>query len=324
MSDFANVKVHTQVKALTVLVLLGSLVAVWAMVGSSAQAQEPRPTLTPEPEAPVPPNPDTGGQAAPSLYTGPILKGRVLNLATGEPAGGITVVFVADGISVEVVANEAGEYAFEHLGTANGVLNVIPPQGSGLKPVTADVAVRPKTGIETIVNLGVTADGAGGPQLIPTVQLSPDSVGGGETMTITVLVKNTYPHAISDATVTNWLPARLVPVGIHSSTGNPYFSDNLAIAELGHLDAGSGASVEIVAQATGGRTATSALQGKVSFFYRENLAAQAQSFGQSNGAAPIVLPVTGVGLPVIGLALIAVILLAGWMRRRVGNNLKPS
>jgi uncharacterized repeat protein (TIGR01451 family) len=236
----------------------------------------------------------------------------------------VSVVFVADGISVEVITNEVGEYAFEHLGSANGVLNVIPPQGSGLKAVTADVAVRPKTGVETVVNLGLTTGGTGGPQIIPSVQLSPNFVGAGETMTITVVVKNTFPHAISDATVTNWLPSRLVPVDIRSSTGNPYFSDNLAIVELGHLDAGSGASVEIVAQATGGRTATAALQGNVSLYYREHSAAQAQSFGQSNGAAPIVLPVTGVGLPVIGLGLIIVLLLTGWMRRRVSSNPRPS
>lgn len=324
MSDFANARVHLQVKMLIFLVLVGLLITLWAMTGSSVRAQEPRPTLTPQPGNPAPPDPDTGNQVAPSVYSGPLLKGRVLNLATGEPASAVAVVFAADGISVEVVSNEIGEYAFEHLGTANGVLNVIPPPGSGLKPVTADVAVRPKVGVETIVNLGITTNGTATPLLVPTVQLSPDFVGAGETMTITVLVKNTFPHAISDATVTNWLPARLVPVDIHSSTGNPYFSDNLAIVELGHLDAGSGASIEIVAQATGGRTATSALQGKASLFYRENSAAQAQSFGQSNGAAPIVLPVTGVGLPVIGLGLIFVVLLAGWMRRRVSNSPKPS
>jgi uncharacterized repeat protein (TIGR01451 family) len=223
-------------------------------------------------------------------------------------------------VSVEAVTNESGEYAFT-LGAANGVLNVVPARESGLKPVTTDVAVRTKTGVETVVNLGVSPNGSGAPPLIPTVRVSPDSVGAGQNMTITVLVKNTLSGTISDAIVTDWLPAGVVPVSIHSSTGNPYFSDNLAVVELGHLDADSGALVEIVVQATGGRMAASRLQGKVSFYYREDAAAQAQALGGLNGASPTVLPVTGVGLPVMGLFLVMVLVIVGWLRRRVNRTM---
>jgi hypothetical protein len=319
MDRFAKANILGPVKVLVLIVIVGALLVAWAITGSTSWAQQPRPTLTP---APAPSEPESETQTSPSVYSGPILKGRVINLATGEPEIGVAVVFVTGGVSVEVESDENGAYAFEHLGAANGVLNVVPAQGSGLRPATADVAVRPKVGVETVVNLGVSPNGSAAPPLIPTVQLSPDYVGAGELMTITVLVKNTLPEAITDATVTNWLPARLAPVDIHSSTGNPYFSDNLAIAELGSLAAGSGALVEIVAQATGGRTAASALQGRVSFFYRESSASQTQSFGNSNGAAPVVLPVTGVGMPVIGLLLILVVLLAGWMRRRTARTAK--
>jgi hypothetical protein len=326
MRIVARVHGLTYTRALLSIGFAGVLILGWAITGSTTLAQEARPTLTPVPTplplvTPAPPSQpeqDTQPQALFS-YTGPLLKGRVYNVKTGEAVGSTTVVFVTGGVSVEVVSNESGEYAFEHLGTANGVLNVVPPGGSGLRPVTRDVAVRPRVGVETIVNLGVSPNGNGAPPLIPSVQLTPGFVGAGEFMTVTVMVKNTLPHAISDAVITNWLPDRVVPIRIHASTGNPYFSENLAIAELGTLEPGSGALVEIVAQANGGGSATSALQGQASFFYRESAAGQAKALGGTIGEVPTVLPVTGVGMPVIGLALIVVVLIVGWMRRKVGS-----
>jgi len=317
----------------------GAFLLGWTMLGATSWAQTPRPTLTPAPTStlmpsatPLPPPTDTAEPTAtsapvvqpeaPAAYTGPLLRGRVLNLSTGEPERGLRVLFTAGGVSVEVVSDENGDYVFEHLGAANGLLNVVPTSESGLKPATGDVAVRTKLGVETVVNLGVAPKGSGAPPLIPTVQLSPDFVNAGDKMTITVAIKNTLPQAISGATITNWLPERAVPVAIRSSTGNPYFSESLAVAELGTLDAGSAAWVEIVAQTTGARTATSALQGKVSFFYRENAAAQAQTLGQASGAAPTVLPVTGVGLPLLGLGLIGVVIIVGFTRRRIARALR--
>jgi uncharacterized repeat protein (TIGR01451 family) len=243
----------------------------------------------------------------------------VYDLVTGEPVSGATVVFTTGGVSVEAPSDENGEYAFLYLGAANGVVNVVPPRGSGFRSVTPDVAVRTKDGVETVVNLGVSSNGGGVPPLLPTVQLTPDYVRAGEAMTITVMVKNTLPHTISGAVITDWLPDRVVPLHILSSAGNPYFSGNLAVAELGTLKAGDGALVTIVVQPAGSGGATSALQGKVSFFYRESATGQAQAAGHLNGSAPAVLPVTGVGLPVIGLGLILVVLIVGLLRRRMGS-----
>jgi uncharacterized repeat protein (TIGR01451 family) len=244
------------------------------------------------------------------------LHGRVVNLITGQGVSDATVVFKTGDASVEKVTNEVGEYAFD-LSTANGVLNVVPPSGSQLKPVTRDVAVQTRTGVETMVNLGVSPNGSGTPPLIPLVKVSPASVRAGDPLTITVMVKNTLPEQISRTMVTMWLPEGLAPVRISSSTGNPYFSDNLAVVELGRLDVGSGALVEIVAQADHSGALGSALQNTVSLFYVEEVAAQAQAQGGLNGSAPTVLPATGVGLPVIGAVLIFVVVLVGWLRRRV-------
>jgi uncharacterized repeat protein (TIGR01451 family) len=340
MRYFASVKACPLVKALALVGFMGALLLVWMATSSTTWAQAPRPTLTFTPTAtgtpgptatdtpsPTPtstplgltttPTPPVQAEAAPG-HTGPNLKGRVINLSTDESVSDVMVVFTTGGVSVEVVTDENGEYVF-NLGAANGVLNAIPSQGSGLRPVTVDVAVRPRGGVETVVNLGVSPDRSKAPPIIPTVQVSPAWVGVGGNMTVTVIVKNTYPDAISGAMVTNWLPAKLVPVSIHSSTGSPYFSDNLAIVELGRLDAESGALVEIVAQAASGSVAASELRGKVSFFYRENAAAQAQALGSLNGTSPTVLPATGVGLPVIGLFLVAVVIVAGWLRRRINR-----
>jgi uncharacterized repeat protein (TIGR01451 family) len=322
MYGSAKGKAIALLKMLAILSLVVVVLLVWAMTASTSLAQDPRPTLTPvPPPSPTQPPGAPAQPAASSGYSSPILRGRVVNVKTGQPESGVTVVFVAGGVSVDVLSDENGEYIFEHLGSANGVINIVPPQGSGLKPVTKDVAVRTKLGVETVVNLGVSPNGSGAPPLMPTVRLDPAFISTGENMTITVLVKNTLPESISDAVVTNWLPAGVVPVAIRSSTGNPYFSDNLAVAELGTLQAGDGALVEIVAQAAGGGSSTSSLQGKASLFYRERAAGQAQALGHSNGAAPTVLPVTGAGLPVVGLVLIIVVVSVGWLRRRVGGTL---
>lgn len=325
MRNFTNVTVHLQPRTLVLISFIGALVLGWALVGSTAWAQTPRPTLTPVPTDALEPTPAPETQPqAPSVYSGPTLRGRVLNLSTGQPESGVTVVFTTGDVSVEALSNESGEYAILNLGAANGVLNAVPSRESGLRPVTTDVAVQSRPGVETVVNLGVSPNGSGAPPLVPMVELSPVSVSAGDMMTISVLVKNTLPQVISDATITNWLPDKVVPVTIHSSTGNPYFSNNLAVVELGVLGAGDGALVEIVAQATGARTATSLLQGKVSFFYREHAAAQARALGHSDGAAPTVLPVTGVGLPLMGLGLVLIVLIAGWLRRRMGHGLPTS
>jgi uncharacterized repeat protein (TIGR01451 family) len=239
----------------------------------------------------------------------------VINLTTGETESDVTVVFTTGDISVEMVTDESGEYAFE-LGTANGVLNAFPPRELGLRPVTADVAVQPRTGVVTVVNLGVSPDGNGAPPLFPSVKVSPPSARVGELITITVLVKNTFPHAISGAMVTNWLPNGLIPVSVTSSTGNPYFSENMAIVEVGRLDAFAGALVEIVAEVTNSQAVALAKRSRVSFFFQENAAAQAQAAGNSSSVAPTVLPVTGVGLPLIAVVLIGVVVVAGWLRRR--------
>lgn len=327
MRKYVKWKALPHIKALMFVACASALLLVWAMTGSVTWAQTPRPTLTPGPPSTATPEPRITETPAPtptsaakpqasSGYTGPLLRGQVLDLTTGEPTTGVKVVFTTGDVSVEVVSDENGEYAFQHLGTANGVLNVVPSQESGLRPATVDVAVQPKTGVETVVNLGVSPNASAGPPLNPTVELSPSYVSAGDSLTITVVVKNTRPQAISGATVTNWLPDRLVPVSIHSSTGNPYFSDKLAVADLGTLDAGSGAMVEIVARvAGGGRTSATVLKGNVSFFYREDAAGQAPAL--YNGEAPTVLPVTGVGLPLAGLGLIIVVFAAGLIRRRL-------
>jgi uncharacterized repeat protein (TIGR01451 family) len=246
------------------------------------------------------------------------LKGRVINLATGQSESGMIVRFSTGGISVEVSSDANGEYAFEHLGTADGVLNVVPLSESGVKPVTTDVWVRTRTGIETVVNLGVASGTDTAPPIRPEVDIAPSSASAGDLVTIKVLVENSSPNTITDATVTNLLPSKVIPVSIHSSTGNPYFSGNLAIAELGRLDAASSALVEIVAEVASGRISASALQGSASVFYREDIAAQPQVGGNAN-SLPTVLPVTGVGLPLLGLGLVVVVVLVGWIRRRVGR-----
>jgi uncharacterized repeat protein (TIGR01451 family) len=316
-------KTRLMLKTVVLLGFVGTVMLLWAATGSTVAAQDPRPTLTPSPEPtptqPVPtPAPTAQTQAAPG-YTSPNLRGRVINVVTGEAVGNVVVVFTTGDVSVEVMTDENGEYAFD-LGTANGVLNVVPSQQSGLKPLTPDVAVRSIVGVEIVVNLGVSPNGRGAPPLLPTVTVSADRVGVGENITVTVMVKNTLPYAISGAMVTDQLPDSLVPVGIRASTGNPYFSANLAVVELGRLDAGSGALVEIVAQVTSNRAVASVLQGKVSFFFREDLAAQAQALRSSTSTTPTVLPVTGMALPLLALAVLAVVVIAGWLRRRTGHS----
>jgi hypothetical protein len=320
MQNPARMRTFTKIACIFGVVLLWSM-----MIGRTSQAQEPRPTLTPLPTPPpvATPAPAAEPQAS-HTYIGPLLKGQVFNLNTGKPESDVTVVFTVAGVAVEVTSDEYGAYAFPHLGTANGLLNVVPLRGSGLRSVTADVAVRTRSGVETVVNLGVSSNGRDAPPLIPMVQLTPDYVSAGEVMTVSVLVKNTLPHAISDAVVTNWLPDSVVPLNIYSSTGNPYFSGNLAVAELGTLASGGGALVEIVVQSAAGGAAASVLQGRPSFFFRENAAGQAQAQGHLIGAAPTVLPATGAGLPVVGLGLILFVFLVGLVRRLMGSTLTPN
>lgn len=322
MNRLTKLKAAPHRKAWILISFVGAMLVGWKLGGNTTWAQTPRPTLTPEPTPTVRPSltpePVTEPEA-PSVSSGPLLKGRVIDVVTDQPVADVSVVFTTGDVSVEEVTGANGEYAFQHLGAANGVLNVVLPRGSGMIPLTTDVGVRTKTGVSTVVNLGVTSTGSGVSPVIPTVQAEPAFVGAGDRMTITVSVKNALPHAITSATITDWLPDRVVPISIQSSTGNPYLNGGLAVVELGRMDAEGGALAEIVVQVNGGRTSAPALQGTVSFFYKENVASQAGVSGGVNGTLPTVLPLTGVGLPVIGLGLIVVVVLVGWMRRRIGR-----
>lgn len=296
---------------LTGLVVLLLFSLLWTPAPAIGQQPEDRPTIPPPIGTPTP---LAGLGATTGLQ--PSLHGIVINWGfRNEP--NIPVQVSGANWYLETTSDEAGHYLFERLGNDVVWLNVVPVEESNVVPLTADVAVRPAIGNETVVNLGVYE----GDEPLPlpvdhTMEASAAQSQPGDRVTFTIHVKNNLDTPITHAQLTDYLPAGLGFVSGESDHGPVNYADNLVVADLGNLEPGDETTVTIVTliEPDGGESWE--LTNRSSFLYRESVATQAEVTLAVLSGQTDELPVTGIGLPLAGVGLGVILLTARRLRTR--------
>ena len=189
---------------------------------------------------------------------------------------GITVDLRGGGYQLQQVSTDRGLFVFDGLGQGYALLRPLIPTGQGLKAHTDEVVVPLRCDKPTVANLGIYS---GDVRPVPPARLivatDPASVQPGETIDVTLTVRNDLPTAISNAVVTDLFPQRLKPVSITASRGEAVLTDGRMLALwIGQLDAG-----ETVSATVGVRVDPTARQGemlanRVSLLYAESMADQ--------------------------------------------------
>ncbi len=294
----------------------------WTWLGSICLAAVMLSLAVAAQAAPPAQDPQFGGAA---LSPGEPVRARISGTAInwgyrGEPDLHLTLT--GAGWQMETVTDNAGRFSFDNLGEGFAVINPLLPPGSGLKPMTVDLAVPFVGPLNRVVNIGIYG-GEQTPAGLPVdIQITPDKyqVGPGETISFTVTVSNVMPNDIHEVFVTDLFPPELKPLTIEPSVGAGWVGGQLAAAHLGNLAQGQGATVLITAVADPNLDPNRKLVNRASVFYAESVALQAEVRLNEPMAEPMVLPETGVqlGLPV-GAGALLVAAMIGLRRLRTAR-----
>ena len=268
----------------------------------------PPPTDTPV--APPPPGPTStpapgggGGEGTGFLAE---LDGFVWQ--NGDPAaplGGVVVRYVSDGVTADVTTDPQGHFRFLNIGPDLGTLDLADAQWqSGM----GGVVVQPPLGYKLRVNLAAMPKGK---SLTSKVTLISNAASSGQTVTYTLKVLNGTQGVVSGLTLGDQLPDGMTLGGVTTSRGDVLgHSPSAVTVDLNSLAAGDSATVTIVALMT--QTGVNKAANRATLFYREGPAISTQTVAAASG--PTTLPVTGIGLPILLVIVLAVILL---MARRL-------
>ncbi len=247
------------------------------------------------------------------------VKGMVVNWAYRNESD-FPVSLSGGGWNVDAKTDGNARFAFQALGEGVAVLNPIIAKGSGLEPMTVDLAFLVSGPADRAINLGVYG-GSQYPTGLPMaiqMQSSAARVDPGQEVQFVVDVKNEMPHTVHEVMVTDLMPDGLMPTYIESSAGLPWIGGQFAAASIGSLDEGQSAVVTITAQLAPDASADRAVTNRANVIYQESVALQASA--TINGQIPNQLPETGsnaLALPLSGLALLVAVV--GLRRMRLNR-----
>ena len=183
-------------------------------------------------------------------------------------------------------------------------LNVEVAEWRGLKPMTRDVAVHYAGHDPIEVNLGLYSGDVypATPVTLGVISSVVKAVPTGR-VTYTMTVNNNLPEGITDVRVTSYLPQELRFIEARASQGTVEWWNGLLTAHLGRVIGKGQATVTLVVEVTEDAPADTVLETLASLIYHEGPVVQSSVSIQVGTAIPSALPVTGVGLPVVGLVL---------------------
>jgi uncharacterized repeat protein (TIGR01451 family) len=284
-----------------VVLLIGASAALAAPT-SELPLQPPPPSDTP----PVPPPPGPTSTPAPGgggEGTGFLAELDGFVWQNGDPAaplGGMVVRYVSDGVTTDVTTDAKGHFKFLNIGPDLGTLDLAEAQWQSGMGV---VVVQPPLGYKLRVNLAAMPKGKA---LTSKVTLASSAVSSGQMVTFTLKVLNGTQGVVSGLTLGEQLPDGMTLASVMTSRGDVVgHSPSAVTVDLNALSAGDSATVTVVAlmnQAGANKAAN-----RATLFYREGPAISTQTVAAASG--PTTLPVTGIGLPILLIAALAVILL---------------
>lgn len=287
------------------------------------------------PELPEPSPGGGGGGSGGGVPRGGIY-GTVINWSfRNEP--GATVRLNGASWEKQAITDDNGYYALQGIGGGIYYINPLLPEGSGLKPMTSDLALKITDADNLVVNLGLYSSERfpTGLPVRQTMTVMPSTVMPGDRVAYTIKVFNRMPHGISQAIMTDYLPDELISVEATSSHGQVEVQDNLVVARIGEIAEGGRATIAIIAQVARGVHKGVVIENRASLIYRESVATQSTASitvgepeptpsisekpKEEAKTKPDVLPATGLGLPLAGLGLAALLLLSRKLRNSAGS-----
>jgi uncharacterized repeat protein (TIGR01451 family) len=294
-----------------IMLLIGASAALAAPTSELPYQPPPPPSDTPSVPPPPPgptstPAPGGGGEGTGFLAE---LDGFVWQ--NGDPAaplGGVVVRYLSDGVAVDVTTDPQGHFRFVNIGPDLGTLDLADAQWqSGM----GGVIVQPPVGYKLRVNLAAMPKGK---SLASKVTLTSHSISSGQTVTFTLKVVNGTQGVVSGLTLGNQLPDGMSLGNVATSRGDVVgHSPSAVTVDLNSLAAGDSATVTVVALMT--QAGANKAANRATLFYREGPAISTQTAMAASG--PATLPVTGIGLPILLVIVLAVILL---LARRLRAN----
>jgi len=221
----------------------------------------------------------------------------------GDPAAPLAGVggrYVSDGVTTDVTTDAQGHFRFPNIGPDLGTLDLADAQWqSGM----GGVVVQPPLGYKLRINLAALPKGK---PLTSKVTLTSNAVSSGQTVTFTLKVLNGTQGVVSGLTLGDQLPDGMSLGTVATSRGDVVGHIPSAVTvDLNSLAAGDSATVTIVALMT--QTGANKAANRATLFYREGPAISTQTVAAASG--PTMLPVTGIGLPILLVVVLAVILL---------------
>jgi uncharacterized repeat protein (TIGR01451 family) len=293
------------------LALLIGASAALAAPTSELPFQPPPPPSSPTdtPVAPPPPGPTStpapGGRGEGTGFLAELDGFVWQNGDPAAPLGGVVVRYVSDGVTIDATTDAQGHFRFINIGPDLGTLDLADAQWqSGM----GGVVVQPPLGYKLRVNLAALPKGK---SLTSQVALTSNAVSSGQTVTYTLKVLNGTQGVVSGLTLGDQLPDGMTLGGVTTSRGDVVgYSPSAVTVDLNSLAAGDSATVTVVALMA--QSGASKAANRATLFYREGPAISTHTVAAASG--PTTLPVTGIGLPILLVVVLAVILL---MARRL-------
>jgi hypothetical protein len=297
---------------LIAILMLAALLLMGAYGAQSAvEAQEAVPT-----RPPFEPTPPSGPAVSPESL--PPLRGSVQNWGLGGLAGA-QVILQGDDWTLETTTNAAGDYHFDHVPDGVVLLNAVPPQESGLQPLTQDVAVSIQEPYARVVSLGMYGEEA--PQPAARLEVRADErIAQGQQFRLTMIATNDWPIDISQVMITHLLTDCVSFVGGEATKGRVYATGSLVVADVEGLLVGETVTATVMLEVDKAAPVGTEFVHRTSLIYGQNVAVQDEGQFTVTPGVTDVLPVTGMEtmLPVVGgVALIALLIGVRRLRQRV-------
>ena len=264
-------------------------------------------------------DPAAGEVVAPDTPLRASVSGTAVNWGyRNEPD--LHVTLTGAGWMLETITASAGRFSFDNLGEGIAVLNPVFPDGSGLQAMTTDLAVPLSSPINRTVNLGIYG-GEQYPTGLPvSIRMVPSAikVGPGEMVSFTVSISNNMPNDIHQVFVTDMFPEELTPTDIESSVGIAWIGDQFAVADLGDIAQGQGATIKIMAMTDLNLDPDDIVTNRAGVFYGESVALQDEVRLNDESVEPKTLPETGTQLALpLGAGIVLLGAIVGLRRLRL-------
>lgn len=287
------------------LVVALVIAGIAVLFGAFSARAEPLDQLPPPPPPPPPPVSPGGGNGSGTGFLAQ-LEGYVWeNGDPQKPLTGVVVRFSSGGLNTDVTTDQRGYFKFVNLGADVGTLDLA---DSKWQSGTGGVILQPPPGRKLRANLAALPKGKALPSLVTlTTSASSSRAVAGETVTLDLKVTNGTQNPISGLMLGDQLPEGMTVASVTTSRGDVVGnSANAVTVDLNVLGPGDSATVTLAAEvAQDVKTSVSANRATV--FYSEGPAVSTSGkVGVLGG--PLALPVTGVGLPIVAVAVLAAVL----------------